>query len=178
MRLGELFAVAVRIGLFSFGGGLAAWMHHEFVVKRAWMDERSFYVDQAIARIMPGTNVSNFMVVGGFRMGGLLASIVGTVGVLVGPFFLITAAAVFYDRFAGPLLSDLLDGAGAAALGLIVPVVVRGIRQTGRSWNGAVVVGTVVVGVGLFGAPMAAFIVFALPLSIALVLLRRKQHAR
>ena len=34
--LAALFAVCLKIGCFSFGGGLSGWLHREFVVRHRW----------------------------------------------------------------------------------------------------------------------------------------------
>jgi len=166
----DLFVVASQIGLFSIGGGMSAWIHREMVVKRGWMEEQAFHADMAAARILPGTNVSNFFVLAGYRLAGPRGALAGLLGILAGPIVLILVLAALREKFDGPLLSDLLLGAAAAAVGFMVPMVVHSTRQIGAHWTSFIIIVVIASAVGVFGAPMALSIAVILPISIALTI--------
>ena len=78
-RFREIFWVALRLGLTSFGGPVAhfGYFHNEYVERRRWVDEGTFADFLALSQATPGAASSQLgfavgMVRGGFR-GGLAA---------------------------------------------------------------------------------------------------------
>jgi chromate transporter len=53
---GEVFAAFLRLGLTSFGGPVAhlGYFHEEFVVRRKWLDERTYVDLVALSQFLPG----------------------------------------------------------------------------------------------------------------------------
>jgi len=53
---GEVFAAFLRLGLTSFGGPIAhlGYFHEEFVVRRRWLDEKTYVDLVALAQFLPG----------------------------------------------------------------------------------------------------------------------------
>lgn len=76
---GEVFRVALRLGLTSFGGPVAhiAYFREEYVGRRRWLDEASFGELVALTNLLPGPSSSQLgMAIGTLRagkLGGLLA---------------------------------------------------------------------------------------------------------
>jgi len=52
----EVFAVFLRLGLTSFGGPIAhlGYFHEEFVVRRRWLDEKTYVDLVALSQFLPG----------------------------------------------------------------------------------------------------------------------------
>jgi len=75
----EVFLVALRLGLTSFGGPVAhlGYFHQEYVVRRAWLDERRYADLLALCQFLPGPASSQVgIAVGTLRagyLGGFLA---------------------------------------------------------------------------------------------------------
>lgn len=75
----EVFLVALRLGLTSFGGPVAhlGYFHQEYVVRRGWLDERRYADLLALCQFLPGPASSQVgIAVGTVRagyLGGLLA---------------------------------------------------------------------------------------------------------
>lgn len=75
----EVFLVALRLGLTSFGGPVAhlGYFHNEYVVRRAWLDERRYADLLALCQFLPGPASSQVgIAVGTVRagyLGGFLA---------------------------------------------------------------------------------------------------------
>src|ERR1700758_1144865 len=53
---GEVLAVFLRLGLTSFGGPIAhlGYFHEDFVVRRRWLDEKTFVDLVALSQFLPG----------------------------------------------------------------------------------------------------------------------------
>src|SRR5262245_47463717 len=54
--VGEVLAVFLRLGLTSFGGPIAhlGYFHEEFVVRRRWLDEKTYGDLVALSQFLPG----------------------------------------------------------------------------------------------------------------------------
>jgi chromate transporter len=115
----ELFVVFARIGLTSFGGGLSGWLLREFVQRRHWMSEEEFLSGLSLAQAFPGVNVVNMAIWIGYRMRGTPGALAGACGIIIPPaIFAVMLAAIFAALAQYPLTHLVLDGVGAAAVGL------------------------------------------------------------
>jgi chromate transporter len=145
-----LFAVFFRIGLLSFGGGLSGWVFREVVVVRGWINEDEFMSGLAMSQILPGTNISNLAIYIGHKLRGALGACAATVGLLSGPFFAVIAVASTYSAIKSVRFAETaMEGVAAAAIGLLLIIVVRGIRHTGRDPAALAALLATFIGVGL-----------------------------
>jgi len=143
-------------------------MLREFVIKHRWMTEAQFLNDLSVARIFPGTNVSNFLVIAGYRLLGLKGAAAGLIALVGGPFLIVIGLVKVYDRLSGPLLDKALQGAAAAAVGLVAFVIVRSLKHVGKKWQSWSVLALVTGSIIIFRAPLLLLIVCALPVSLLL----------
>ncbi len=176
----ELSLLFTRLGLSSFGGGVSAWVHWTFVERRRLIVETEFAAALALARIMPGANVINLAVLIGQRLRGWSGALAAALGILVGPSLAVIALAVVYRQFAGSAaLTAVLEGAAAAAVGLLIAMGVqsgahavsleRGSgRRMAQSLGAAVILAAMFVFVGVLRLPMVPTVLCLAPLSIAL----------
>lgn len=90
-----------KIGLFTFGGGLAmiALLDREYVDKRKWIDRDEFESVVAIAESTPGPVAINCATYIGYKVAGILGSIIATVAVCLPSFFIIYLISIFFDKF-------------------------------------------------------------------------------
>ncbi len=72
-----IFAVALRLGLTSFGGPIAhiGFFHQEYVVNRRWLTERRFSDLVALCHFLPGPTSSQVGIAVGITRGGILGGI-------------------------------------------------------------------------------------------------------
>jgi len=78
----EIFLVATKLGLTSFGGPQAhlGYFHEEYVKKRKWLDEKSYADLMALAQFLPGPSSSQVGMGIGSARGGVLGGIVAFLG--------------------------------------------------------------------------------------------------
>jgi chromate transporter len=176
----QLFLVFSQIGLSSFGGSVAVWMHREFVERRGWLEESEFATALAVARIMPGVNIVNLAVLVGERLKGLTGATAAVAGLLTGPIFVVIGLGVLYQRFAGIVfLQNVLEGVAAATVGLLISmgissgrrIIQEGITRSGGKMENAgaiAVLAATFVFVALLRFPTVLTVLFVAPLSIAL----------
>jgi chromate transporter len=114
-----LFLTFARIGLTSFGGGLSGWMLREFVQARGWLGEDEFLSGLALAQAFPGVNVVNLAIWIGYRLRGTRGALAGFGGIVVPSAVLVVVIGAGFAALARfPLTHLVLDGMGAAAIGL------------------------------------------------------------
>ena len=99
----KLLLIMLKIGLFTFGGGYAmiALLENEFVIKRKWINNDEFTDMVAIAESTPGPIAINAATYIGFKMGGVLGSILCTVAVCIPSFLIIYLLSLFFNAFIG-----------------------------------------------------------------------------
>ena len=97
----HLFATMLKIGLFTFGGGYAmiALLEGELVSKKGWIDHEEFMNVVAIAESTPGPIAINAATYVGYRMGGVLGSLLATVAICIPSFSIIYTISLFFDAF-------------------------------------------------------------------------------
>ena len=90
-----------KVGLFTFGGGLAmiAIIQHEYVEKRKWIDKDEFENVVAIAESTPGPIAINCATYIGYKVGTILGAIVATVAVCLPSFFIIYLISLVFNAF-------------------------------------------------------------------------------
>ena len=85
-----LFLEFFKIGLFTFGGGYAMIpLVAETVTSHGWMSESAFYSFLGVCESTPGPIAINMATYIGSTQGGLLGSIIATLGVVMPSFIII-----------------------------------------------------------------------------------------
>ncbi len=115
----EIFLVMLKIGAFTFGGGYAmiALLEREFVEKKKWIDKDEFLNMVAISESTPGPVAINAATYLGYKVSGVLGSVIATVGVALPSFIIIYIISLFFDAFLS------LDVVGRAFRGIQVAVI-------------------------------------------------------
>ena len=80
--VGEVFAVFLRLGLTSFGGPVAhlGYFHEELVVRRRWLDEKSYVDLVALCQFLPGPASSQVGIAVGLSRAGYLGALAAWTG--------------------------------------------------------------------------------------------------
>lgn len=99
--LWQLFRATFTLSAFTFGGGfvIVSLMKKKFVEELQWLDENEMLDITAIAQSSPGPIPINAAVILGYRMAGLLGTIVAILGTALPPMFIISLISVFYTQF-------------------------------------------------------------------------------
>ncbi len=135
----ELYFAFMKIGAFTFGGGLAMMpiMQRELIEKRGWISEEELIDYFAIGQSTPGiiaVNVSTFV---GYKRLGVLGGIIGTLGVVTPSLVIITllaGAISSVDKY--PLAQKALKGINVAVAALLTSVIVKFSKKTIKNiWN-------------------------------------------
>lgn len=97
----ELFLTFFQIGLFTFGGGASMIpIIQQEVVSNGWLTEEQLLQYIAISESTPGPIAINMATFIGSTQGGVLGSVLATLGVVLPSFIIILLIAAIFTRFA------------------------------------------------------------------------------
>jgi chromate transporter len=125
----EVFQVALRLGLTSFGGPIAhlGYFRDEYVVRRKWLDEDTYAGVVALCQILPGPASSQVGMTIGMMRAGMLGGVVSWLG-----FTLPSAVALLVFAY-GVASLNVADAGWLHGLKLVaVPVVAQAVWGMGR----------------------------------------------
>jgi chromate transporter len=121
----EVLGVFLKLGLTSFGGPVAhlGYFRREFVVRRAWLDDRAYADLVALCQFLPGPASSQT----GFAIGLMRAGYLGGLAAWAG-FTLPSAAAMTLFAYGegmlhGPVGDGLLHGLKLVAVAIVAQAV-------------------------------------------------------
>ncbi|MGQ9473350.1 MAG: chromate transporter [Candidatus Caldatribacteriaceae bacterium] len=129
-----LFLAFLRVGFFSFGGGLAALplIEKEVVEGFSWLSQQEFLELVTLSELTPGPIAINSATFTGFKVGGMLGAVVATSAFCLPSFLLVMVVLRFLFYFQdSPLINKFLRGLRPAVLALLSSVaysfVLRGV---------------------------------------------------
>ena len=97
----ELFLTFFKIGMFTFGGGLAmiSLISREVAENKKWITEKEMGDIVIIAESTPGAIAINTATYVGYKISGVLGSIFATLGFILPSLIIISVVYVFLDIF-------------------------------------------------------------------------------
>lgn len=126
--LWQLFKSTFMLSACTFGGGfvIVSLMKKKFVEELKWLDESEMLDITAIAQSSPGPIPVNASVILGYRVQGILGSIIAVLGTAIPPIAIISVIAVFYEQFrTNPTISTALLVMRAGVAAVICDVVIN-----------------------------------------------------
>ena len=101
MKILELFISFLKIGAFSFGGGYAMLplIRKEIIEVHGWLTAKEFIDILAVVEMTPGPIAINSATFLGYKVGGILGSVVATVGVVLPSIVIILIIAHYLSKF-------------------------------------------------------------------------------
>jgi len=100
-KVWEVLKVSTKLGLTSFGGPIAhiGYFHQEYVVKKKWLDERSYADLVALCQFLPGPASSQVGIGIGTSRAGLLGGLAAWAGFTLPSAILMVAFALLLQGF-------------------------------------------------------------------------------
>lgn len=138
--LWELYQAFFRIGLLTFGGGLAMlpMLKREVVDKYKWIEEDEMLDIYAIGQCTPGIIAVNTATYIGYQQKGILGGIVATLGeVSPSLIIIILIASVLQNFMDNEILLHAFVGIRIVVCGLMMTTVVQMMRSGIKNWIGA-----------------------------------------
>lgn len=118
----SLFLTYLKIGLFTFGGGYAmiALIEENIVNRKKWISKEELTDIVTIAESTPGPIAVNCSTYVGYKIGGVLGSIIATLGCILPSFVIIFAISLVFDAFLSITLVQYAFNGIKCAVGLII----------------------------------------------------------
>ena len=164
----KLFLTFFEIGLFTFGGGYAMIsLIREKALALGWLTEEELLNMIAVSESTPGPIAVNMATFVGSTQGGVLGSLVATLGVVLPSFIVILLISAFIRNF--------LKYKGVQAfLGGVRPCVVALILATALTMLLSTLLGITTVSGG-FAPDIKGIIILAILVAIALIFKKLKK---
>lgn len=176
--LASLFAAFAAIGIMSFGGGLAAWIRREVVLRRAWLDDQQFLSGYALSQLVPGATNVNLTVFIGAQLRGVAGAVVAVAGLTAMPLAIVMTLGALYLHNAtlasGGMVGAALTGMGAVAIGLNLGTGIRLGRLHLRRVVPLLVTAAIAIAIGVLGFRLLHVLAVMLPVSLLLAWLERR----
>jgi chromate transporter len=121
----EVFWVALRLGLTSFGGPIAhlGYFHSEYVRRRKWIDEQAYADLVALCQFLPGPASSQVGIAIGIGRAGLLGGVAAWLGFTLPSAAALTAFAYGMRAFAANSDAGWLHGLKIVAVAVVAQAV-------------------------------------------------------
>ena len=132
----KLFLLMMKIGLFTFGGGYAmiSLLSRELVEKRKYIDDDEFMDVVAIAESTPGPIAINMATYIGYKMLGILGSLLATLGLVIPSFVILYVISLFFDSFMSyDIVRRAFNGIQVAVVYLILSAGIRMLKKMKKS---------------------------------------------
>lgn len=127
-KLLKLFLCFMKIGAFTFGGGLAMipLLEHECVEVRGWITKEEFLNMVGIAESTPGPVAINAATYVGYAQAGFWGALAATVGIILPSFVIIYLISLVFEAFlAIDLVARAFRGIQVAVVFLILSAGVK-----------------------------------------------------
>ena len=127
-----LFCSFFKIGLFTFGGGLAmlSLMEEQCVEKKHWITHDEMMDVTVIAESTPGPIAINCATYVGYQQAGMAGALAATVGVVLPSFFIIYLISMFFNQFLEiKIIANAFKGIKAAVGIIILDAAIMMIRK-------------------------------------------------
>jgi len=135
--LAQLNLLFMKVDLMAFGGGWTSipLIQREVVDRFGWVTTREFIDGIALGQVTPGPIVITATFVG-YKAGGLVGALLGTIAVFFPSFLIVTALAPHYDRIKrSAAIQVMVRGILAAFIGMLLFVAYRFGQEALGDWR-------------------------------------------
>lgn len=147
----KLFLAFLKIGTFSFGGGYAMlpFIQKEIVEKNYWISMSEFTDIIGISQMTPGPVAINSATFVGYKVSGVIGSIMATIGVVTTSFILISIINKILDKFKeSTIIKAALAGMRPILIALIIYAFIDLAKESYRDFKSIII--TLIIGAILF----------------------------
>ncbi|MGD0026963.1 MAG: chromate efflux transporter [Xanthobacteraceae bacterium] len=130
-NIAEVLAVFLRLGLTCFGGPIAhlGYFHEEFVVRRRWLDEKTYVDLVALSQFLPGPASSKVGIAIGLSRAGYLGALAAWAGFTLPSAIALVLFGYGVASLGNALHSGWLHGLMVAAVAVVAQAVLLMMRS-------------------------------------------------
>lgn len=133
----NLFITNLKIGLFTFGGGYAMIpiLQTEFVEKKKWINNEEFMNLVMIAESTPGPIAINSSTYIGYKIGGIIGALVGTIGIVIPSLSIIYIISLFFNKFLNiEIINKAFNGIQICVIFLILSAGIKMLKKMKKNF--------------------------------------------
>lgn len=133
MTYREIFLVYLKIGLFTFGGGMMMLplYERELSERRDWFSRDDVYEYFALGQSIPGLMGVNMAAFTGYRLRGVWGAVCAAGGIILPSFVIITIIAIFFRTFDSiPFVQSIFKGLNVAIIAILVGAIWKMARRS------------------------------------------------
>ena len=121
-RLVNVFLVALRLGLTSFGGPIAhiGYFREEYVIRRGWLDERGFAGLVALCSFLPGPTSSQLGFAVGIARAGVAGGIAAFLGFTLPSAVIMASLGLGLNAYGNAIDDGVIDGLKSVAAAVLL----------------------------------------------------------
>lgn len=123
----KLFTSTFYLSAFTFGGGyiIIPLLRKKFVEEYHWIDESEMLDLMAIAQSSPGAIAVNASILIGYRLAGIMGSLMTIIGTVLPPLIILSVISFFYTSFRDNIIvNSVLKGMQAGVAAVIIDVTI------------------------------------------------------
>ncbi len=127
-KLWILFRSMFALSACTFGGGfvIVSLMKKKYVEELQWLEEDEMLDVTAITQSAPGPLPVNASVIIGYRIAGVIGSLIAILGTILPPMGIISVLSLFYEQFRqNPYIATALQVMRAGVAAVIFDVVIN-----------------------------------------------------
>lgn len=146
MKLLLLFFSFLKIGAFSFGGGYAMLplIREEVITKYNWIHPEEFIDVLAISQMTPGPIAVNSATFIGYKVNGVVGSIVATLAVTLPSFLIVLTIAYFLYKYKEVKIIDwIFKGIRPVVIGLIAAAAITVSKDVFINYKSVIIAGLI-----------------------------------
>lgn len=180
ISLWEIFWAFAGIGAFTIGGGYAMVPAIENEMhKRGWISDDELPDIVALSQSAPGLLAANMAIFTGYRLRGLVGSIVATLGSILAPIVIILLIAMFFSNYKDSrIVSAIFSGVRPAAVAIIAAYMIKLVRKGNHNWWTYAITGITLALVALLKVSPIYILAVLISGSVVLSLVRNKKEER
>ena len=126
-----------NVGAFTFGGGYAMipLLQKEVVENKKWISEKEMLDITAISQSTPGPLAINCATFVGYKVDGVIGSIIATLGVVLPSFLIIMVVSVLFNMFRdNEIVNNVFAGIKVGVIVLILEAAIKLSKQIENNW--------------------------------------------
>lgn len=173
----QLFLAFFKIGLFTFGGGMAMipFIQRETVEKYGWIEEKDILEILAISESTPGPIAINTATFIGYQKAGVFGSAAATFGVVLPSFIIISIISLFLKQFMDiKAVEYAFAGIRAGVIALVIKALIKLFKSCPKNLISYVIIALAFVA-AVLGVNVIIIIICAGLIGLASVLIAKKE---
>ena len=166
----RLFLAFLKIGTFSFGGGYAMlpFIQEEIVENNNWINIGEFMDIIGISQMTPGPISINSATFVGYKVSGVLGSIMATLGVIFTSFILVSIISKMLEKFKeSTVIKAALMGMRPVLIALIIKAFLDLVKESYLDFKSLIIAG--IIGLILLSKKVHPILVIVIAAIIGLV---------